>query len=279
MDFRDAKDVFEVASYTELYDYIHKHVYPTFKKKADEEIERNKIAKEENPGYKEKNDHQNAFKQWYRLFRPRKELMDIIQLKERYIVCSRVTRRPIFDFISKEISPSDALTVFPVDDDYSFGILQSSIHWEWFVGRCSTLKGDWRYTSDTVFNSFPWPQNPTKAQIIEVAKYAKALRDKRRELMIERHLTLRQLYRIMDDTPNNPVSVIQNKLDNAVRDAYGMHHDTDILQYLLDLNRKVFEKEKQGKSVQGPGLPDKISDTTMVISDDCVKLIDIGSNC
>lgn len=273
IDFRNVKDVFEASTYKELYDYIHREVRPVFEKKANEEIERNNKAKEENPDYKEKKDHQNAFKNWFRLFRSRKELMDIIQTKDRYIACSRVTRRPIFEFISKEISPNDALTVFPIDDDYSFGILQSAIHWEWFVARCSTLKGDWRYTSDTVFNSFPWPQNPTKKQIEEVARQAKALRDKRNEMMKERHLTLRQLYRIIDDTPINPISDIQNKLDNAVRDAYGMRRDADILQYLLDLNGKVYEKEQQGEGVQGPGLPNKIKDKSALVSEDCVNML------
>jgi hypothetical protein len=141
------------------------------------------------------------------------------------------------------------------------------------VARCSTLKGDWRYTSDTVFDTFPWPQNPTKKQIDEVAKQAKALRDKRNEMMEKHHYTLRQLYRIMDDTPENPVSEIQSKLDVAVRDAYGMHRDSDILQFLLDLNRKVFEKEQNGEKVQGPGLPDKIKDKSGLVSNDCVKMI------
>ena len=273
IDFRNAKDVFEASTYNELYDYIHREVRPVFEKKADEEIERNNKAKEENPDYKEKKDHQNAFKNWFRLFRSRKKLMDIIQTKDRYIVCSRVTKRPIFEFISKEISPNDALTVFPIDDDYSFGILQSAVHWEWFVARCSTLKGDWRYTSDTVFDSFPWPQNPTKKQIEEVAKQAKALRDKRNEMMEERRLTLRQLYRIIDDTPNNPVSDIQTKLDNAVRAAYGMRKDADMLQFLLDLNGKLYEKEQQSEKVQAPGMPDKIKDKSEFVSKDCVKLI------
>jgi hypothetical protein len=56
------------------------------------------------------------------------------------------------------IHPDSQLTVFAFSDDYSFGILQSAIHWAWFTARCSTLKGDFRYTSDTVFDTFPWPQ-------------------------------------------------------------------------------------------------------------------------
>ena len=273
IDFRKAKDVFEVASYKELYDHIHKNVYPLFKKKADEEIERNTKAKEINPDYREKKDHQSAFKTWYKLFRSRNELMDIIEGLDRYIVCSCVTKRPIFEFISNEIHPNAALQAFPLDDDYSFGILQSSIHWEWFVARCSTLKGDWRYTSDTVFDSFPWPQNPTVKQIEEVAKQAKALRDKRNEVMQEYGLSLRQLYRFMDDTPENPVSEIQARLDKAVREAYGINRETDILQYLLNLNGRLYEREQRGESVQGPGLPNKVKDKSTVVSTDCVRMI------
>ena len=83
----------------------------------------------------------------------------------RYIVCGRVTKRPIFEFISPKIHPNDALMVFPFEDDYSFGILQSSAHWIWFVQRCSTMKGDYRYTSNTVFDTFPWPQSPAAKSV------------------------------------------------------------------------------------------------------------------
>ena len=55
----------------------------------------------------------------------------------RYLVCSRVTKRPVFAFVSSKIRPGDALQVFAFEDDYSFGILQSSAHWLWFVTKCS----------------------------------------------------------------------------------------------------------------------------------------------
>lgn len=273
IDFRKAGDVFEVTSYKALYDYIHEHIHPVFKRKAEEEIKRNEELIKHNPRARLNHHHENFFRRWWSLAYPRNELMDLIQSSERYIVCSRVTRRPIFEFVSKDINPSDALQAFPLDDDYSFGILQSTIHWEWFVGRCSTLKGDWRYTSDSVFDSFPWPQNPTKKQIEEVAKQAKALRNIRNQYMEEHQLTLRNLYRIMGDAPNNPVSDVQNRLDNAVRDAYGMRRDADILEFLLDLNSKVFEKEQNGERVQGPGLPLKIKDKTPFVSDDCIRML------
>lgn len=273
IDFRKAKDVFEVAAYKELYDHIHQHVYPVFKEKAEEEIKRNEEVKKQNPNARLNHHHENFFRRWWTLAYARNEFMDIIQSLNRYIACSRVTKRPIFEFISSNINPSDVVQSFPMDDDYSFGILQSSVHWEWFMARCSTLGGTWRYTSDTVFDSFPWPQNPTKKQIEEVAKQAKALRDKRNEVMEEHHYSLRDLYRIMDDTPDNPVSEIQARLDNAVREAYGMAPNADILQYLLNLNARMYEREQNGEFVQGPGLPDKIKDKSYLVSDDCVIMI------
>jgi len=76
----------------------------------------------------------------------------------RYIVCSRVTKRPVFEFVSNDIRPNDSMAVFAFADDYSFGILQSGIHWAWFTAKCSTLTERFRYTSDTVFDTFAWPQ-------------------------------------------------------------------------------------------------------------------------
>lgn len=79
----------------------------------------------------------------------------------RYIVCARVRHRPIFELVLTRIHSTDASSVFALEDDYSFGIPQLSVLWEWFVNRCSTLKADFRYTSDTVYDSFPWPSLKT----------------------------------------------------------------------------------------------------------------------
>lgn len=271
IDFR-GKDVFEAQKMKEAYNHIFQNVYPEKKDKADKEIERNQQALDVDPLFKCKKDHQSAFKKWWLLFRDRSGLMDVISKKERYIVCSRVTKRPIFEFVSSCISPNDALTVFPMEDDYSFGILQSEIHWEWFTARCSTLKGDWRYTSESVFNSFPWPQTPTKTQVRKIAELAKQLRIKRKEIMGKNDCTLRDLYRTIEITPYNPITEIQEILDMAVREAYGMKKIDEILPFLLKLNHTLAEKEANGETIQGPGLPAFIKDASEFISDDCVKM-------
>jgi hypothetical protein len=164
------------------------------------------------------------------------------------------------------------MQVFALVDDYSFGILQSTVHWEWFVARCSTLKGDFRYTSNSVFDSFPWPQKPTKAQVDAIAKYAIELRAARHKVMQENHLSLRELYRTMEQTPNNAVSDIQEKMDNAVRSAYGMKNNEDILAFLLSLNQQLAQKETNGEDITGPGLPPFIENPVNYITADCVSM-------
>ena len=131
--------------------------------------------------------------------------MSAIAPLSRYVLCPRVTERPIFEFISADIHPDGATMVFPFADDYSFGLLQSDLHFAWFRAKGSTLKGDFRYTSDTVFDTFPWPQAPTREQIKAVADTAVALRALRRETMRKLNYSLRDLYRTLEQPGDNPL--------------------------------------------------------------------------
>ncbi|MCX7998834.1 MAG: hypothetical protein N3A69_07765 [Leptospiraceae bacterium] len=272
IDFRK-HDVFSASKYTEVFQIIKEKVYPEKERKAKEEEERNKRVLETNPKAKVNHHHKNFFKEWWKLAYYRAEMMEKIEKLTRYIVCARVTKRPIFEFISSRINPNDALSVFPLEDDYSFGILQSNIHWEWFTARCSTLGNQYRYTSDTVFDSFAWPQAPTLKTIEEVAKFSRELRNIRRKVMQENHFSLRELYRLMEITPNNPVSEVQNELDRAVRTAYGMKPKEDVLEFLLKLNLELYEKEQKGEKVTAPGFPKEFIDKIQkFISEDCINI-------
>ena len=161
-------------------------------------------------------------------------------------------------------------------DDYSFGILHSGIHYAWFLAKGSSLKGDPRYTPDTVFDTFPWPQNPTEEQIRGVADAAVALRKLRRKTMDKLKYSLRQLYRTLEQPGDNPLRGAHARLDAAVRAAYGMHEDADPLAFLLELNLDLAGKEKAGEEITPPGLPLREEDKRTFISDDGVKAPDAG---
>lgn len=266
------RDLLEAHTYVELFKRVKALVLPDRQKAADEEAERNKEATADNPKAKTNHHHENFLNKWWQLSYPRADMLAAIAALDRYIVCGCVTARPIFEFISPSIHPNAALMVFPYEDDYSFGILQSGIHWTWFINRCSTLKGDPRYTSNTVFDSFPWPQTATVAQIKRVADAAVSLRTKRRALLDKHDMSLRELYRTIDGPGTSPFKTAHALLDDAVRDAYGMSKKASVLEFLLDLNQTVSAKEQAGEPVTGPGLPPAAAGRTDLITTDCLAM-------
>ena len=169
IDFEDV-NILSARRHRRLFRRIEDKVLGDRQNAAQEEQQRNAEAIQENPQANVTKDHASALRGWWQLFRSRPEMIRLIQSLPRYIVCGRVTKRPIFEFIHPKIHPNDALMVFPLADDYSFGILQSEIHWVWFIHRCSTMKRDPRYTSNTVFDTFAWPQNSSKNSINRVAQ-------------------------------------------------------------------------------------------------------------
>lgn len=265
------RDLFGASRHNVPFERVSDLVLPARQEAAENEEHRNQEVRAENPKARVNRHHRNFLNKWWTLSYPREELIGKISQIPRYIACGRVTKRPIFEFVDSEIRPNDALQVFPLPDDYSFGILQSGIHWLWFVERCSTLKGDFRYTSDTVFDAFPWPQSPTSEQVEAVAGAAVSLRDLRRKVMRDNNWNFRELYRTLDLPGANPLKAAHDALDSAVRDAYGMGSKDDPLTFLLALNEELAEKEDRGTPITGPGLSELVDDPSAYITEDCVE--------
>jgi len=262
IDLNRCPDLFAAMRSGKAYQRLQHLVMPAMEAKANEE--REKTGKDTGP-------RQSHFRHWWRFWRGRTELLDQLEAIPRYIACARVTKRPIFEFVDSTIRPNDALQIFPLPDDYSFGILQSDIHWLWFVERCSTLKGDFRYTSDTVFDSFAWPQSPSLAQVEAVAAAAVDLRTLRRKVMEENSWNFRELYRTLELPGANLLKDAHHRLDAAVRDAYGMGSKDDTLTFLLGLNEELAEKEVNGVPVVAPGLPPVVEEPQRFVTSDRVQ--------
>jgi SAM-dependent methyltransferase len=208
---------------------------------------------------------------WWQLRDQQPGTIAAISKLTRYVACSRVTKRPIFELVSSEIHPDNTVIAFSFADDYSFGVLQSHTHWRWFNARCSTLGGTFRYTSDTVFDTFPWPQKPTREQVKAVAEAAVALRSLRRDTMQKLNYSLRDLYRTLDEAGDNPLRNAHARLDAAVRAAYGMPEDVDPLAFLLELNLACAAKEKAGEKITPPGLPLPPDEHSEFVTNDCIE--------
>jgi SAM-dependent methyltransferase len=264
------RDVNESASFVLPFERVKRTVLPDREKAAAEERRRNEEALRVSPSARTNKHHENFLSRWWYLSYPRPELMKQLAGLKRYIACSRVTKRPVFVFVDAHVHPSDALQVFALEDDYSFGILQSTIHWEWFKARCSTLTERFRYTSDSVFDTFPWPQTPSASAISGVAKASRALRDARRKAASANGASLRDLYRTLDLPGDNPLKSAQSDLDRAVRSAYEMGARESPLDFLLRLNADCARSEAAGESVTGPGVPTGARNVSQLITSDSI---------
>jgi len=85
-------------------------------------------------------------------------------------------------------------------------------------------------------------------------------------------LSLRNLYRGLDDPGNHPLKDAQAKLDNAIRLAYGLPVNKKPLEFLLELNEELVASEMVGNKIVGPGIPPIVKNPQELISIDCIKM-------
>ena len=260
----------EASAYPMLLNVIRERVLPDWTRNAEKERQRSG---------KDTGEHQNRLNTWWGLKRARLELQDRMSERQRIIACSAVMKRNIFVFLSTDILSTNAIKAFLFDDDYSFGILQSDTHWQWFVAKCSKLKSDFRYTPQSVFDTFPWPQGPdfrgpTSGGVEAVAAAGREVRRVRDEALTRIKGGLRAVYRTLELPGKNPLKDAHAALDAAVLDAYGFPPGSDVLQSLLDLNRRVARRETTGQQVTPPGIPPGYAPTgpkrSTLVTDDCI---------
>ena len=164
------------------------------------------------------------------------------------IALSRVavqSRQSVYAFVSSAIRPSDALQVFAFDDDYSLGVLHSTFHRMYFEERCSKMRVDLRYTSKTVFNTFPWPQAPAADAVAAVAECGADIVELQSTTLND-GMTLGALYNSLRGPGRNPLRTLQEDLDAAVAELYGFDPEDDELAQLLALNQSIAEEESAG---------------------------------
>jgi len=168
------------------------------------------------------------------------------------------------------IHPDGALAVFAFEDDYSFGVLQSNAHWEWFSAKCSKLTERLRYTGESVFNTFPWPQSPSVERIEAVAEAGREVRRVRGEALEKIKGGLRAVYRTLELPGKNPLKDAHTALDAAVLAAYGFSPKKDLLAQLLELNLDVARRIEHAEAVTAPGVPPNHSNPAALITGDCI---------
>jgi len=256
------RDQMQAAGFTAAFEWIQHNVLPDRERKAKEGVDADGKVRPH---------HKQFLSRWWQLSFPRPELISQVDRLRRFVVCSRVTKRPVFVFVSPAIRPGDALSCFSFEDDYSFGTLQSVTHWHWFLAKCSKLKSDFRYSPESVFDTFPWPQQPTAKQIEAVAAAGREVRRIRAEALTKIKGGLRAVYRTLELPGANPLKDAHAALDTAVLAAYGFDAKQDLLAQLLALNLEVAAKIEKGAPVTAPGIPPGYPEPVKLVTADCIK--------
>lgn len=249
-------DLARAERWPRVMDRLRLQVLPTRRAMAEREEARNLEVLAENPRARPNRHHQNFYSRWWQLGYRRADMIDAIAELPRYIALSRVAivdRPSIYAFVSPEIRPGDSLQVFAFSDDYSFAVLTSNLHRRWFEERCSTMRRDLRYTPNTVFDSFPWPQAPREQDVARVVDAAVELINHRDELVAE-GVSLGRQYASLRDPGANRLRDLHSELDVRVFELYGFSEADDPLAQLLALNESIAVEEQQRITrPRGPG--------------------------
>ena len=160
-----------------------------------------------------------------------------------FIVMPRVSgekRRYIpFGYVEKGAIPGDSIMLAMNADYYHFGILCSNVHMAWTRVVCGRLKGDYRYSSDIVYNNFPWP-NSSLEQIEIIKKTALKILD-------ARNMYADSSFDDLYDPLLMPAELrkAHTENDRAVMKVYGFDikmTESDCVAELMKMYQKLVEK-------------------------------------
>jgi hypothetical protein len=238
-------------------------VLPPRELAAQEEAAANEEIRKRNSRARVRWHNRNFLNRWWQHCYRRDDMVEAFEPLQRYIGTSRVAaegRASVFHFIDTSIRPDDSMTVIALDDDYSLGIVSSGLHRAWLDERCSKLKSDLRYTSTTVWDSFPWPSSPSVDTVREVAQKMAAIVEYR-AVKLAQGIALVEQYDALRTPGKSELRDLHSALDIAVIEAYGFNPEEDLLAQLLALNLAAAADPEIATAPGGGGRPEAYTTT------------------
>lgn len=153
-------------------------------------------------------------------------------------------------FVSKEILPLDPHFFIEHSTYYHLGILLSKMHMIWTFNFCGRLESRVRYSSNIIYNNFPWPNNISEKDIKDIEVKTKNIIDVRNQFQ---ESSLADLY---SPTAMPPTLIKAHKdLDKVVDSAYNIKtyiSNEKRMEVLFKIyesyNSDLFSKVKNKKS-------------------------------
>ena len=125
--------------------------------------------------------------------------------------------------------------------------------------------------TNTVFDTFPWPQSPEAKAVSAVPAAGREVRRIRAEALPKLRGGLRALYRTLELPGANPLKDAHAALGAAVLAAYGFTAKADPLAQLLVLNQQVAAKLERAEPVTAPGIPAGFPNPETLLTEDCIR--------
>lgn len=135
---------------------------------------------------------------------------------------------------------SNLVKLMPNATLYHFGVLQSKVHMIWTKAICGYKDFRPRYSTDIVYNNFPWPETTEKTKE-DISKSAKRILEARAKYPTS---SLADLYDV--NTMPEDLRKAHHDNDRAVMRAYGFKgiDDEEITELLLQLYKKLKNDEQ-----------------------------------
>ena len=184
---------------------------------------------------------------WWRHQEARPGMRRALEGQTRFIGIPRVAKHLLPVWLPIETLPDSQVVVIARDDDFTLGVLMSSVHRIWALIMGTALEDRPRYTPSTCFETFPFP-HPSADQRAEIEKWARHIVQVREHLLAaDPKATLTGLYNDVvklraEPDAAHPVSALKtahDRLDQAVAAAYSWEWplaEDEVLARLLALN-------------------------------------------
>jgi hypothetical protein len=84
-------------------------------------------------------------------------------------------------FVKPNVIANGSALIVPNARLYHFGVLSSAMHMAWMRYTCGRLESRYQYSSQIVYNNYPWPELPSVKQRAAVEAAAQAVLDARKK--------------------------------------------------------------------------------------------------
>ena len=166
---------------------------------------------------------------------------EIRQPDSTYLLVPKVSSetRPYMPvgFIKPNVIANGSALIVPNATLFHFAVLSSAMHMAWMRYTCGRMKSDYQYSSQIVYNNYPWPQTATAKQRAAVEAKAQAVLDARQQFPAA---TLADLYDPLAMPP--ALAKAHAELDRAVDLCYRpekFESDRQRVEFLFALYEKL----------------------------------------